>query len=671
MPYAPGLDGLRAIAVIAVVLYHGQDASGLPQWLEPRGGFLGVEVFFVISGYLITALLLDEWERSGSVDLGSFWVRRARRLLPALASFLAGTTVLAALFATDALGKIRDELVGAVLYVSNWVLIAGDESYFEAAGRPSLLRHLWSLAIEGQFYLVWPIVVVLLLRRFGVRSLLGAALGGAIAASALLWLLFDSIERFGDVSEVYYRTDARAGALLIGAALACVWRPWAVSEGADRLRALRPTLDVLGALAVAGVIAVQYVFTDRVIDWHLYEQLYHGGFAVVSVLTAFVIAAVTAPGSLLGKVLGVPVLRWIGLRSYGLYLWHWPVFQLTRPRVDVDLDGWRLFVARWLITIVLTEISYRLIEVPARQGRFLEFVRTGVETPRRVLVTTSAALAVVAATAGVAVAMPTIDHGEAEFVETAATGEPAGTLAEPGPASPVPDEPPPPMAPPSATSVPTPSPTLTPNATPEAGTPDVPDPALEVPVLIEIPPTPTVEPTPTQPPLGAPAPIGQSVDLATARIYVFGDSVVLGAQAQLAGISPNTIVDGRIGRQWWEAAAELEAAKAAGLTSDVVVVQLGNNGSLNAGMFQGVMQALSTARVVLFLNVRAPVAWEGEVNGVLARYVGQVPDRARLIDWYTASNEHPDYFIDDATHLSGRGQVAFRQVIEAALRSLS
>ena len=138
-----------------------------------------------------------------------------------------------------------------------------------------------------------------------------------------------------------------------------MWRPRAASEGAHRLRALRPTLDVLGALAAAGVIAVQYVFTDRVIDWHLYEQLYHGGFAVVSVLTAFVIAAVTAPGSLLGKVLGVPVLRWIGLRSYGLYLWHWPVFQITRPRVDVDLDGWRLFVARWVICLLYTSPSPR------------------------------------------------------------------------------------------------------------------------------------------------------------------------------------------------------------------------------------------------------------------------------------------------------------------------
>ena len=160
----PGIDGLRALAVIAVVLYHSQDLTGIASFLEPQGGFLGVEMFFVISGFLITSLLLSEHESSGRIDLKDFWIRRARRLLPALYLFLAGMVVLATLFTDDAIAKVRSEVFGALFYVSNWLLIASDESYFDAAGRPSLLRHLWSLAIEEQFYLLWPILVAVSLR---------------------------------------------------------------------------------------------------------------------------------------------------------------------------------------------------------------------------------------------------------------------------------------------------------------------------------------------------------------------------------------------------------------------------------------------------------------------------------------------------------------------------
>lgn len=660
MPYAPGLDGVRAIAVVAVLLYHGQDVGGIPSWLEPRGGFLGVEVFFVISGFLITALLLGENARSATIDLRSFWERRARRLLPALIGFLVGVTVLAAVFADDALDTIRDEILGALFYVSNWVLIANDQSYFEAAGRPSLLRHLWSLAIEGQFYVLWPLVVVLLLRRLGVRSLLGVALAGVAGSTALLWVLFDRVERFGDVSEVYYRTDARAGALLIGAALACVWRPWE-ERSAPQSSLGRRVVDGVGVIGLVGVIAAQFVFTDRVIDWHLVSRLYHGGFGAVSLLTALVIAAVMTPGSVLGRLLGTPILRWVGVRSYGIYLWHWPVFQLTRPRVDVELDGWRLLSMRWLVTLVLVEISYRLIEVPARRGRFLQSLRRTFETPRGILLGTAGALAVVGATAGIAASIATVDHGSTESVQVVTEVDPAPELATAAPPSPTP----------TATPLPTPTPSS------DALVPDAP---AAGPIIVEIPSTPIPEapaatptplPTPTQAPVIPAPPLTGSVDLATSRIYIFGDSVILGAQAQLSRISPLATVDGRIGRQWWEAGAELEAARAAGYANDVVIIQLGNNGSVNGEMFGSVMQALAGTRLVLFVNVRAPLPWEAEVNGALARYVSQVPDRARLIDWYTASNAHPEYFIEDATHLSGPGQVAFRRVIEAALSELS
>src|SRR5918992_2342578 len=227
LPYAPGLDGLRALAVIAVLLYHAE-LSWLP------GGFLGVEVFFVISGYLITALLLTEWWQHGRVDLKRFWIRRARRLLPALYLLLAVTLAYAVLFLPGEVAGLRGDVIAALGYVTNWYLVLGNESYFEAIGRPSLLKHLWSLAVEEQFYLLWPPVLALGLgvgaTRWRERRVLLVALAGA-AASALLMALLYRPEV--DPSRIYFGTDTRATGLLIGAALAFAWTPWPSAQRED------------------------------------------------------------------------------------------------------------------------------------------------------------------------------------------------------------------------------------------------------------------------------------------------------------------------------------------------------------------------------------------------------------------------------------------------------
>ena len=687
----PGLDGLRAIAVIAVLLYHGQDLSGIPSFLEPQGGFLGVEVFFVISGFLITALLLREHETTGTIGLKDFWVRRARRLLPALYVFLAGTIALAGLFATDAFDKIRGEIVGALFYVSNWVLIVNDESYFEAAGRPSLLRHLWSLAIEEQFYLLWPLVVIGALRLGGRRTLFVLTIAAAAGSTALMWLLFNRVEQYGDVTSVYYRTDARAAALLVGAALAMVWRPWSRRAGAGpkvSRAAVRWGIDVVGFVALAIVVAMQYAYTDRVIEWASYERLYRGGFLALSGATVLVIAAVSVPGSRLGWLLGNPVLRWIGTRSYGLYLWHWPVFQLTRPRVDVDIDGYWLLAVRLIVTVGLVEASYRLIETPIRQRRFLAPVLAAARTPRGILVGFAGALGLIMATAAVAVAIPTIDRTAP--VQVAASqpdqlAQPVSPTAAPAQSeapSAIENTTSPPADPASGVSSAEPTtasaPTVAPTAEPTPGPTPAPTATVspEAAALIagNFDPNdlvrPTPEPTPTQPPLPPPPPLTAPFDISASRIHIVGDSVVEGAQWQLYRIAPQVTVDGRIGRQWWELEGELRQMRAQGLANDVVVIHLGNNGNFTTAMFDGVMNALAGTRLVLFVNIHAPVVWEAEVNGMLARNVNRYAENARLIDWYTASAGHPEYFIDDGTHLEGPGQVAFRYLIENALLSL-
>jgi len=659
LPYIPGLDGLRAIAVVAVLLYHGQDLTGIPAFLKPQGGFLGVEMFFVISGFLITALLVREQQATERIDLKAFWIRRARRLLPALYLFLLGTIALAALFATDAFDKVRTEIFGALFYVSNWQLIATDESYFEAVSRPSLFRHLWSLAIEEQFYLVWPLVVLVGLRYGGRRALLAFTLVGVAASTALLWWLFDGIDQYGDVTGVYFRTDARAAALLLGSALALVWQP-AANETRWRSTGIGSWLvDATGAAALALIVLMNYSFTDRVIEWAAYTRLYHGGFLALSVSTAIVMAAVSVPNSRLGSVLGNPVMRWIGMRSYGIYLWHWPVFQLTRPRVDVDIDGYPLLLIRLAITMGLVELSYRLLELPIRERRFWSSALATTRTPRGIRLATAGALGLIMATTAVAVAIPTIDRSPVTLVAAKidVTNTARGVdLSTPAAVTT-------PVITPAPTQAPAPVPTPTVSARAAALIAGDFDP-LE---LIQ----PTPVPTPTQPPLPPPPPLSAPFDITASQIHIVGDSVVEGAQSQLYRIAPQVTVDGRIGRQWWELEAEIRAMRAQGLANDVVVIQLGNNGSFTTLMFDGVMNSLAGTRLVLFVNVHAPVVWESEVNAMLVRNVNRYAENARLIDWYTASTPHPEYFIDAGTHLQGPGMVAFRYLIENALLSLS
>lgn len=351
LPYLPGLDGLRAVSVIAVLLYH----AGLPVW----GGYLGVEAFFVLSGFLITALLLVEWRTNNRISLRAFWGRRFRRLLPAVMLLIAGTGAIAWFWLPpgETPGQSRD-MLAAFGYVMNWNLILGEQSYFDPTLRPPLLQHLWSLAIEEQFYLIWPLLVIAWIRLMGLRGLLLFSILGAVGSSLLMALMYTPGT---DPSRVYFGTDTRASGLLLGAALAIVWTPGSVP--AAQSRRVGGLLDVLGLGALLGL---GYAFVN------LFAQdprLYQGGFALVALATAIVIAAVAHPQArLLPAMLGFAPLRWIGTRSYSLYLWHWPIFQITRPGMDVSLGGWQLFALRIGVTLLLAELSYRFVEQPVRQG---------------------------------------------------------------------------------------------------------------------------------------------------------------------------------------------------------------------------------------------------------------------------------------------------------------
>ncbi len=351
LPYLPGVDGLRAVAVLAVLLYHAE----LP-WIQ--GGFLGVDVFFVISGYLITSLLLTEWLQRGRIDLPAFWLRRARRLLPALFLLMAVTLVFAVVFLSSEVAGLRGDAFAALGYVTNWYLVFSDQSYFEMMGRPSLFRHLWSLAVEEQFYIVWPLFLTAMMWLLRPRYVLLVVLTGAVASTVLMALLYRPDV---DPSRIYYGTDTRGVGLLVGAALAFLWAPGRVGGRAGQAHPL--LLDVVG-LAALGVLVYSFLRLDG-----FQPFLYQGGFAMVAVTSAVVVAVAVHPRARLGRaLLGRQPLRWLGLRSYSVYLWHWPVFMLTRPQLDVPFDGLPLLALRFGVTIVLAELSYRFVETPIRAG---------------------------------------------------------------------------------------------------------------------------------------------------------------------------------------------------------------------------------------------------------------------------------------------------------------
>jgi peptidoglycan/LPS O-acetylase OafA/YrhL len=357
MPHLRALDGLRGIAVLAVVAFH-----FAPETFP--GGFLGVDVFFVLSGFLITSLLVTERERSGRIALGAFWVRRARRLLPALLLVLLAVGLYGVVVAQPfEAGRLRDDGFAALGYFANWHFISSGQSYiadFVGVG-PSPLRHTWSLAIEEQFYLLWPLVVAglgVLVARRAVdlrRALVTGCLVFAVVSVALMIFLYHPGD---DPSRVYYGTDTRAHLLLVGGALG------GLTAGVVRVRTnrRRRLLHVAGGLAAAALAALVFTVADTS-DW-----LYEGGYALVALMVVLVIAGSAQPGDhVLGRTLGVAPLVGLGLISYGVYLWHWPVF-LWVDTTATGLDGVALFAVRCAVTLTVALASFHLVERPIRSG---------------------------------------------------------------------------------------------------------------------------------------------------------------------------------------------------------------------------------------------------------------------------------------------------------------
>jgi peptidoglycan/LPS O-acetylase OafA/YrhL len=418
--YIPAIDGLRAISVAAVLLYH----LTLPWW---PGGFLGVDLFFVISGYVITRLILDSIERSSALDLRKFYRSRIRRLFPALIFMVVTTTLFIGVWAPETVRRFVSDLPYLFTGVMNWALVAREQDYFSTIGRPPLLQHTWSLAVEIQFYILWPLILLFVLRFFGKKRIPAFALLFALTSGTLLFLYSVKIdaESASSVSHVYFGTDTHSIGLFLGAALAVRWIPRNFS--ANIARGARTFIDGFGVIAFAGLLAL-FLFVDP-----NDPTLYRIAFPLTAIFGCMALMSIVHPASRLARLMTRSPMLWIGERSYGIYLWHWVVFQVTRPSVDLVGEDWALYALRILIVFALADISYRWIEVPVRNGavelwiKGLKYRTPAVRTRQKSFVAISIILALSATTT---VSINAIERADLVARSTASGLDSSGELEE-------------------------------------------------------------------------------------------------------------------------------------------------------------------------------------------------------------------------------------------------
>ncbi len=594
-----GLDGLRGIAVLAVIGYHLNIDVLLP------GGYLGVDIFFVISGFIITALLLRRLDGQGGIDFATFYRRRAQRLLPPSLALMAVLALLVPWLMPGAAARLRQDLPAALLQVLNWQQVMIEHSYFDSIDHPPLLQHLWSLAVEWQYYLVWPLALLALARIGGRRAVAwGAALIALASTGLMAWLYTTEIDG-ADPSRVYLGTDTHLMGLLAGSWLAALWNPWQTPArtAADSTAHGRPTrLSQAASLIALAVLVALMCVVNAGMAW-----MYYGGFLLVALLTCIVVQASTREATLVSRWLSKQPLQWLGSRSYSLYLWHWPVVVALTPGSHASAAEVQvLTLARLLATGLCAELSYRLLEAPLRRGipgAPGAQPRSGLRGGPWSRVALGALLAAGA--------------GSMAWKET----RDRDAIASAPPAHPLP------------TSAQVRNPVTA---------------ALQVTAY-------------------SPAPSAQDTGTASpAAITVIGDSVMLGASDYLTRRIPGLVVDAQVGRQGSASTRLVQQLREAGRLGDAVVVHLGTNGYLSEASLRTMLGLLADRQRVVLVNVFADRRWTGSNNALIAQ-VARDYGNTRLLDWHALGHAHPEYFVRDGIHLSSLGVQGIHRALNQAL----
>ncbi|MGM0173338.1 acyltransferase family protein [Enterococcus sp. DIV0800] len=606
--YITGFDGIRSLAVIGVILYH-----LLPS--QMRGGYLGVPVFFAVSGYLITDLLLQEWKQTGKINIKQFYYRRMKRLYPALVAMLIGASAYITLFQRNLLNNLRGNVLSSLFYVNNWWQINHGMSYFDRFAGESPFTHIWSLAVESQNYLIWPVVFVLLMKFIKNKAnVFFSILGAALVSAILMAVLYVP---GSDPTRVYYGTDTRLFSILLGGALAFIWP-------STRLKSQIPpqAKRILNGVGLVTMILLILAFLFLRDDLTF---VYYGGMFLVSLLSILLVAITAHPGASWNRWLTNPVFSWIGKRSYGIYLYQFPVMIFYEAKVNVANHIFLHTIVEVLLIGLVTELSYRFVEKPLRYFNYRESFATlknsfyaPLKSRRKIGFIFSGLLTLIAVVGIIIAPTNQVDANQQALQKQIEQNKKAADKTE---------------------TVQSSSETQQTDQTTESSE--------------------------------APKSLADKYSLSNReitkaknlKITAFGDSVLLAGSKGLTEIFPKMVVDGEVGRQLKDSPPLLQTLKDKGELNDTVLLSLGTNGPFNQDDFAQIMNILGDKHQVFVLNTHVPTRrWQNDVNSTLDA-VAKEYKNVHLIDWYGYSNTHPDWFYDDQVHPNEGGSIHYCSLI--------
>ena len=578
-----------------MLFYHG----GVT-WLP--GGFLGVDIFFVLSGYLITSILLGELSERNRIDFKKFYNGRARRLVPAFVLMAIVLVIYSTFFMKDAVATTLRDLPWALAGLINWWLVGHQQTYFEAMGRPLLLQHTWSLAVEVQFYLIWPLVLLFTIPHIGVRGVRWLAISCACISFGIMYWLSTPFDTASSVSlsHMYFGTDSHSLGLFLGAALAT----FRVPQAPRNERIPNGFSAIIAAVVLVYMVLILHTVNEST------GNLYQFGFPLASAMAVLLIALASHPGLSIGRYLGILPLRWIGERSYGMYLWHWPIFQATRPGLDLSLIGLPALLFRLFLTIVIADLSYRFVEMPVRCGglkRLWERARSW--NPRTFRWAAAGAFCMVFALIG----------AEAKFA--------MGAIAENNAS-------------------------LLPYMTPVN---------LEPRVAMNAHPAGRHHHR-----LKHPGRLGPARLALQTPAMLLGDSVLLGTSPYIAHRVNVFRVDAVVARQADATLTRITELEEAGKLPPTMILNLGNNGTVEESQLRAMLRLLRGCKNVIVINARVPRPWQDDNDALMARVVPKFSN-AVLANWYAASAGRPDFFGPDGVHPTQAGARAYADVVASAV----